>query len=931
MGVAPVAIWIGHDPQCHNITGNMMANKFYEAEDGENVSANITHVRRFFYKGRELTADELPMQESVLKDIDIRNSEFDVLLPSGKWRALLGSASPLHDANGNVRGSVGAFIDITGRKQAEEALHQSEQHYRLLFETMLQGVVYQDADGKIISMNPAAEKILGKTPDEFLGSSSVGEEYLTIREDGSPFPGPEHPAMLSLQKGQEVQDVVMGVYNPRENNYRWISVNAVPIIRPGEEKPFQVYTIFNDITERKRVEDSLRESEERYRMLFNTMDEGFCIIEMLFDENEKPIDYIFTETNPAFERQTGFKNAVGKRIRELAPANEEYWYEIYGNVALTGESVRFENRVEELHRWYEVYTYHIGEQESRKVAILFNDITERKQAEEALKKALETLRYSEDQFRTLVQNVKSGIALIDETGRFAVVNPTFMQMFGLDSGLDILNVNSQDWSLWEVYGEDRKLLHVDDHPVRKAVMTGKPVKSQLVAVRNPGANELTWMLINAEPILKENGQIYRVICTYHDITERKQGEEALKKAHDTLEEKVKERTKQLAQAYKSLKENERGLAEAQKMAHIGSWDWNLITREFYWSDEKYRIFGLSPQASKITYELFLGYVHPGDRNYVDNLNKRASRGEPYSIEFRIIAADGTERIVYEQCEAVFDEKNIPVRMRGTTQDITERKKTEKALAELETARLREIHHRIKNNLQVISSLLDLQAENLNSKTDLTHSEILEAFRDSQDRVASIALIHEELYAGKGTDSLNFSLYLKKLVKSLFQTYRVGNSNISLKLDLPENIFFDMDNAIPLGIIVNELVSNSLKHAFPDMDAGEIRIKITRETQPADTLKGNKARGETARRNKSKAELGNGSGISINSSINYTLSVSDNGIGIPESVDLENSETLGLQLVTILTDQLDGTLDLKRSQGSEFIIKFTLADLRSPAE
>ncbi|MDY9927175.1 GAF domain-containing protein [Methanosarcina sp.] len=136
--------------------------------------------------------------------------------------------------------------------------------------------------------------------------------------------------------------------------------------------------------------------------------------------------------------------------------------------------------------------------ESGKVVLMYGtnqDITARKGVEEELKKALETLRYSEDQFRGLFQNVRSGVALIDETGRFAVVNPSFMQMFGLDNELDILNINSQDWSRWEVYGEDGKLLHVDDHPVRKAVKTGKPVKGQLVAVRNPGANELTWMLI----------------------------------------------------------------------------------------------------------------------------------------------------------------------------------------------------------------------------------------------------------------------------------------------------------------------------------------------------------------------------------------------------------------------------------------------------
>jgi PAS domain S-box-containing protein len=237
------------------------------------------------------------------------------------------------------------------------------------------------------------------------------------------------------------------------------------------------------------------------------------------------------------------------------------------------------------------------------------------------------------------------------------------------------------------------------------------------------------------------------------------------------------------------------------------------------------------------------------------------------------------------------------------EDITERKQTEEALAKIAIARKQEIHHRIKNNLQVISSLLDLQAEQFRGRKGIEGSEVLEAFRESQDRVISMALIHEELYKGGGFATLNFAPYIKELAENLFRTYRLGNSDINLKLDLVENAFFDMDIAVPLGMIVNELVSNSLKHAFTGRDEGEIKIKL--------------CRGELTGFECEDCE-----------STSFILTVSDNGIGIPEHLDIEDLDSLGIQLITALVDQLDGEFELKRNNGTEFTMSFAVKENNS---
>lgn len=266
-------------------------------------------------------------------------------------------------------------------------------------------------------------------------------------------------------------------------------------------------------------------------------------------------------------------------------------------------------------------------------------------------------------------------------------------------------------------------------------------------------------------------------------------------------------------------------------------------------------------------------------------------------EFRIRKKNGETKWVREIIQRIQKRSEGSGKFQGLIYDITERKMAEEALEKIDRIRVKEIHHRIKNNLQVISSLLSLQAEKFEDK------EVVEAFRESQNRIASIAMIHEELHGGESVDSLDFADYLQKLTADLFNSYRVGKDGVHLKLEV-EKVCLGMDTAIPLGIIVNELVSNSLKYAFSGRNEGEIRISLRngRRLAPEDNS------------NSDRGCLGS-------SDFNYILTISDNGEGIPEEIDFRTTDSLGLQLITVLVEQIDGCIELKRDQGTEFAIWF----------
>jgi PAS domain S-box-containing protein len=251
------------------------------------------------------------------------------------------TTTPLLDEHGNMDGAVHVARDITDAKRAEAALQRSEEQFRTLANAIPQLSWMANADGGIFWYNDRWYEYTGTTPEQMEGWGwqsvhdpealpKVLERWRGTIATGQPFD------MVFPLRGAD------GVFRP--------FLTRVMPLKDADGKVVRWFGTNTDITERKRAEDALLESEERYRSLFNSMNEGFCIIEVLFDANGKAEDYRFLQVNAAFEKQTGLSGVEGKRMRELVPDNEEYWFEIYGKIALTGEPAHFMDQARALNR-----------------------------------------------------------------------------------------------------------------------------------------------------------------------------------------------------------------------------------------------------------------------------------------------------------------------------------------------------------------------------------------------------------------------------------------------------------------------------------------------------------------------------------------------------------------------------------------------------
>ena len=341
---------------------------------------------------------------------------------------------------------------------------------------------------------------------------------------------------------------------------------------------------------------------------------------------------------------------------------------------------------------------------------------------------------------------------------------------------------------------------------------------------------------------------------------------------------------QRRRAESALKQSEQMLRKSQAVVHVGSYEYSIATDNWICTPELERIFGIDSRFPR-TAEGWLSLIVSDDREMMrDHLLRHVMRKrQRFEKEYRIQRpSDGCERWVFGLGELEFDAGDTPQRMIGTIQDITERKQAEMALrASLEEkeALLKEVHHRVKNNLQIVNSLLSLQARQVHEES------VQAALRDTQSRVRAMALLHEALYRSPNLAQVDFGAYVRSLCDQLARSYLRASCLIRIDVEI-SNIQLELEQAVPCGLIISELVTNSCKHAFSEASAGRIQVS---------------ARFFTCEE--------------------VELRVVDDGVGLPPGLAPTQTPSLGLQLVTRLTDQLGGQLRVEPGPGTDVRIEF----------
>jgi PAS domain S-box-containing protein len=666
------------------------------------------------------------------------------------WRNALFFALAMLLVTGLGAGVAAALARAARSRRAVEA---GQRELATLLEASNEGVIALDPGWRITFLNRRGARLLADPRAE------IGADFrLALPELASGAAGAAIARTMALRQPAAAEQ-------PWSSPDRALRFEA----HPREDGGLVAY--FRDVTEERAAQHRLAESESRLRQLFQAIDEGYALCELVLDEAGRPTDFRYIEVNPLFTPMTGLIDPVGRTALELRPAGiEEHWLDLYGRVALGGETLRFERGSASLGRWFDIFATPVAPR--GRFALVVRDITARRAAEAAL-------RESEERLRRAQQAGGVGVWELDLVSGRVFWSDALRAILGLPSGATA----DRDLFLGLIHPEDRARVRENSARAQAEPAARYDVEFR---IRRADTGEERWLVGLGEVERDAAGLPLRMVGVNMDVTERRR-------------------------AAAALAESEARLRLAQEAAEAGVFERVLPGARAWWSAGMFRLYGLDPTGRSPWVEEaeHLSLLEPEDRE-AHRLRREAVRNDPtytrFDYAFRIRRADtGEQRWIAARGEVVRDAEGRPLLVRGINQDITERRRSE----ERQMLLAREVDHRAKNALAVVQAIVGLTRD-----TDP------EAFRAAVvGRIAAMARAHN-LLAREGWDQAE----LGELIEAELAPLRAGAAEATDRIHMAgPPIALAAGAAQPLAMALHELATNAAKYGALSQPGGTVAV------------------------------------------------------------------------------------------------------------
>ncbi|MBW4495357.1 MAG: PAS domain-containing protein [Oscillatoria princeps RMCB-10] len=811
--------------------------------------------------------------------------EYRFLHVDGTYRCLRDDIKLVRDAAGNPLEIVGSITDITDRKRAEEALRESEARFRSLFEAAPDFIHVADMCGTIRQTNPAAIRQSGYSESELIGSRL--NEFFT--PESQKIAALAFPILLKTGTlRQEVEFI-------RKDRTIMIVDCSASVVRDERGQFAYIMVIQRDITDRKKTEKELRKSDQRFALAVEGVNDG------IWDWDIETGQAYFS---PRWKSMLGcsdseIPNTYEAWTERIHPEDRERVIRAVSDYLDSCIPI-YETEFRCLHkdgtyRWILARGSALRDTTGKayRMAGSHTDITDRIQAQTEMRR-----------LQAAVETAMDGIAILNQNCEYIYLNKAHVQLFGYDSAAELMG---QTWK--ELYSPEE--INRIEREVFPVFLQNGQWRGETTALRRDGstfAQEVSLTLISGVGL----------VCVFRDITERVRALEAMRQQveRERLMARVAEHIRHSLNLEEILST---AVTEVRQFFQIDralvyrfdpDWSGTVIVESVGsgWT----KLQGRKILDACLAVETCILPYTRGRVQAVEDIYKSGLADcyigllEQFQVRANLVVPilQGEQLwglFVAQHCAAerqwqpweISWLQQLAAQLAIALQQSELYKQLQMELAERQQAEskiraslqekevlLKEIHHRVKNNLQVISSLLKLQSRHtLDRKT-------LDMLKESQNRVRSMALIHEKLYQSSDLARIDFADYMQNLAKNLLYSYSIHASAVKVEV-IVDKVSLNLDTAIPCGLLINELISNALKYAFPDGRQGKICIEFSE-------LEGEQ----------------------------FLLTVRDSGIGFPADIDFRNTVSLGLRLACSLTEQLDGTIDMERNQGTVFRVKFS---------